>query len=251
MYKLNKLYFVECIDSTESPHTNALALYNDTATKLKITDDSVETKYFEFKTKEDFFLILDSIYKDEITNSNILIHIYTHGSSKLDGIIGNDKKLITWEEIQNLTRKINIKSKNGLYLILALCHGIYIGEKISIKKKAPFNSLIASKYEEYVTDIYKLFHTFYSNLVFDNNIVRAFKEAQVAEDTFFYKNTNICVQDAFKSLLEKREKHLPILYKEYLKNVLGEKISFEEFDKINRQTFPEIIKNMEEEFFIK
>lgn len=249
--QINKFYIIECLDSLESSQTNAFSLFNDTVEKLKIVDNSVETEYFEFETKENFLYVLDSIAEKDITKSNILIHIYTHGSSQLDGLLGKDKRLISWEEIQNKTRKINVKSENGLYLILALCHGKYIGEKIDINQKAPFNSLIASNHEEYIDDIYNLFQKFYNNLVFDNNIVRAFIEAQTDNDTFYYKDTKTCVEEAVKSIFQKREKLLPHLYEIYLKETNAEKISFQEFDKINMATFPEIIKKMEREFFIK
>ncbi|WP_294249492.1 hypothetical protein, partial [uncultured Chryseobacterium sp.] len=248
--KLNKFYFIECIDSQESSQTNGFALYNDTVIKLKIVDKSIETEYFEFKTKEEFLNILDYIHEKDINKNNILIHIYTHGSSNHDGLLDDDKKLISWEEVLNKSRKINVKSENGLYLILALCHGKYIGEKIDIKQKAPFNSLIASNHEELVSDIYNLFQKFYNNLVFDNDIIKAFIDAQSDGDKFYYKNTNKCVQDAFKSLLEKRELLLPDLYKDFLETT-GQKISFQEFDNINKTTLSELIKKMEEQFFIK
>lgn len=249
--QINSLYFIECIDLNESKNTNALALYNDTVSKMKIIDKNIDTEYFSIETKNDFLNRLDWINEKDIVNKNVLIHIYLHGSKNLDGLIANDKILITWQEIQEKTRKINVKSHNGLFLTLALCYGKYIGEKINTRLKAPFNSLIASNYKEYVGDIYYLFQKFYNNLIFDNNIVRAFTEAQTEKDKFYFKNTYNVVEDAIKSYIHKREKILPNLYQEFLQTENAPKISFEEFNLLNRLALPDILKNMENEFFIK
>ena len=174
-----------------------------------------------------------------------------HGSKDLDGLLANDRILITWQEILEKTRSINVKSHNRLFLILALCHGKYIGEEINIKLKSPFNSLIASNYEEYVDDIYNLFQKFYNNLIFDNNVVRAFTEAQTEKDSYFFKNTYKIVEEVFEKYVQEREQILPKLYQEFLQIENAPKISFEEFDLLNKRTLPEILQNMENEFFIR
>ena len=248
--QITNFYFIECLDSKELNATNAFSLYDDIVRKMKLIDNNIDTEYFEIKTKEEFLNRFDWIYSKEIEKGNVLIHIYLHGSKHHDGLLANDQTLITWEEILEKSRSINIKSKNGLFLILALCHGKYIGEHIKIKLKSPFNSLIASNYEELVEDIYSLFEKFYNNLVYDNNIVRAFIEAQTDEDNYYFKNTNKIIEESYKSLLEKREQILPQLYKEFIASENAPKISFEEFDKINMKTFVDILDNMEKDFFI-
>lgn len=249
--QVNALYFIDCIDEKEPKSTNALSLYNDTVNKMKIIDNNIDTEYFTIETKKDFLNTLSLINEKEIQNKNVLIHIYLHGSKNLDGLVANDKILISWVEIQEKTRDINIKTRNGLFLILALCHGKYIGEKINIKLKSPFNKLIASNYEEYVDDIYNLFHKFYSNLIFDNNVIRAFEEAQTEKDKFYFKDTYTVVSDAFSSIIKKRETDLPLLYKEFLNTENAPKITFEEYDNLIKMTYPEILNNMENEFYIK
>ncbi|HBV17517.1 hypothetical protein NG800_010960 [Epilithonimonas ginsengisoli] len=249
--QVNNFYFIECIDPNESKSTNALALYNDIVSKMNIFDSDIDTEYFEIETKTDFLNRLDWIEGKDITNKNVLIHIYLHGSKNRDGLLANDRILITWQEILEKTRSINVKSHNKLFLILALCHGKHIGEKLNIKLKSPFNSLIASNYEEYVDDIYNLFQKFYNNLVFDNNVVRAFTEAQTEKDNYFFKNTHKIIEEVFKKYVQEREQILPKLYQEFLQIENAPKISFKEYDILNKRTLPEILQNMENEFFIR
>ncbi|GEM_PF-1919793 len=249
--QISNFYFIECLDSNELNSTNARSLYNDSVSRMKINDANIDTGYFEIKTKKQFLETLDFIESKNVESKNTLIHIYLHGSRDLDGLIDNDKTLISWEEILEKCRAINIKSKNGLFLILALCHGKYIGTKINIRQKAPFNSLIASKNEEFVEKIYNLFEKFYNNLVFDNNIYKAFSEAQTDCDNFYFQNTNLVVAEAYKSLIKKREQMLPKMYQEFLSTENAPKLSFEQFEEQNRITFPAILNKMKEEFFIK
>lgn len=249
--QLDKFFFIECIDPEDTNDTRAIALYEDAVLKMKIIDENIECQYFEIETKQDLLDTFDIIGEKEIKDTNVLIHISMHGSADRDGLLANDSKLITWEEVLDKARFINVKSKNGLFLILAVCHGSYIGEKISIKKKSPFNMILSSQYEESLMDIYNLFQNIYNKLVFDNNLVNAFVDAKTQDDKFYYKNTEATVNDAFRSLIGKREKLLPILYQEYIKSTGDQKISFEDFEKLNKSTFPQILKNMEIEFYIK
>ena len=42
--QVNNFYFIECIDPHESKSTNALALYNDIVSKMKIIDSDIDTE---------------------------------------------------------------------------------------------------------------------------------------------------------------------------------------------------------------
>ena len=249
-FEVDKIFFIDCPDTKEPVNNNALTLYTETVSQFNKIRPNVEIDHFLIDSKEEFLNVFQLINEKDLKEKNIIIHVYLHGSKDKNGLVANDKKLITWKEIQNEIRKINIQSSNGLFLIMALCHGSYLAEKLNLFLKSPFNSLIASKYEEYVVDIYSLFHKFYSNLLFNSNLVTAFTDAEKDSDNFKFKNTENIAVKAFKSIVEKRVEYLPNLYYEYLEKS-KHKISFEEFDIMQKSKYPEMIKLMEENFFIQ
>ena len=142
-YKINNIYVIDCIDKNEAQSKGAKALYDDTISRIKFIDENVKTEYFLIDNKQQFIDTLTTIKNKDIENKNVLVHIYLHGSNK--GLVANDEVDITWEEIKNITREINIKTDNKLFLILANCYGSYFESKPDLSKKVPFNSIISSR----------------------------------------------------------------------------------------------------------
>lgn len=191
-YKINNIYIIDCIDKREAQSKGAKSLYDDIVSKVKYVDSNVETGYFLINSKKQFLETLIAIEKKEIENKNVLVHVYLHGSE--EGLFANDNKLITWDEIKDITRKINIKTGNKLFLVLANCYGSYFESKPDLSKKAPFNSIISSRYEEKTENIYNLFENFYNSLVLEqDDIVKVYLKAK-KESNFYFKNVNTIIQ---------------------------------------------------------
>lgn len=186
-YKVTNIYFIECVDDREGNAIGAKSLYDDLVSKLKYIDKNADTDYFQIDKKSDFLKTLDKIYEKSIDEKRILIHIL-HGSE--EGLQTNDKEVTSWEEIINRVRNINIKSNNGLFLVLANCYGSYIGKDIGkhLDKISPFNTIISSRYEEKVGDIYKIFEEFYQKLLSGANVFNAFlKDEENSNNKFYIK----------------------------------------------------------------
>lgn len=246
-FELNNLYFIDCVDDSESSNSNGLTLYGETISNIGCLNHSIDTEYFAIDTKADFLNVIGEIYSKKIENRNVLLHIYLHGSLNLDGLLANDKILITWEELLEETRRINVKTRNGLFLVMAMCYGRYIGENINVSLKAPFNSLIASKYEEDVRDIYNLFHKFYNNLIFDKNLINAYEEAHTENDKFYFTNTIIILQKAFNNVSEKISSMKS--YEEFVKeNCIN--IEYEEYQALLENAKLEFASKIEQDFLI-
>lgn len=211
-YRLDSIYVIECVDKNETQNKSAKSLYDDIISKIKYKEPNIETQYYSIDSKKQFIDTLTNIKNKDIEDKTVLIHFYLHGSEK--GLVANDNILINWEEIKDITREINIKTNNRLFLILANCYGSFFERNPNFKKKAPFNSIISSKYEEKVDGIYSLFEKFYNSLVMqDNNVVKAYLEAK-GDDRFFFKNTNALV-DALFEIKGYPKEYIPIIFKEY------------------------------------
>ncbi|MDT9498437.1 hypothetical protein [Capnocytophaga canimorsus] len=206
-YNLNNIYVIECVDKNESTTMGAKALYEDVINRIKYNNSDIETNYYSVDTKIDFLNTLDNILKKEIQEKSVLLHIYIHGS-KENGLQTNDEEFTSWKELREKFRKINIKTKNRLFVVLANCHGSYIGLDIGseLDKKSPFNSLISSQYEEKVSDINELFLDFYEKIFKGGNVVEGFCSVQ-NDKKFYFKN--------IKSFIE--------FYLECKKNDIGNK----------------------------
>lgn len=208
-YRLNKIYVIECVDKNETQNKSAKSLYDDIISKMKYKDSNVETEYYSIVSKKQFIDTLINIKNKDIKDKTVLIHFYLHGSEK--GLMTNDRIFITWKEIKDITREINIKTNNKLFLILANCYGSFFERKPDLTKRAPFNSIISSKYEESVDDIYNFFERFYNNLVTeDNNIVFAYLNAK-GDDKFFFKCVETIVQE-----ISKKRRFPSNLFEDYL-----------------------------------
>ena len=212
-YRLDSIYVIECVDNNEMQNKSARSLYNDMISKIKYKYPNIETEYYSIDSKKQFIRILTGITDKNIKDRTVLIHFYLHGSK--EGLVANDDILISWKEIKDITREINIKTNNKLFLILANCYGSFFETEPDLTKKAPFNSIISSKYEEKVDGIYSLFEKFYNSLVMqDNNVVEAYLKAK-GDDRFFFKNTNALV-DALFEIKGYPKEYIPIILKKYL-----------------------------------
>ncbi|WP_454948230.1 hypothetical protein [Capnocytophaga leadbetteri] len=211
-YRVDNIYVIECVDKNETQNKSAKSLYDDIISKIKYKEPNIETEYYSIDSKEQFIRILTGIIDKNIKDRTVLIHFYLHGSE--EGLVANDD-IISWKEIKDITREINIKTNNKLFLILANCYGSFFETELDLTKKAPFNSIISSKYEEKVDGIYSFFEKFYNSLVMqDNNVVKAYLEAK-GDDGFFFKNTNALV-DALFEIKGYPKEYIPITFKEYL-----------------------------------
>ncbi|WP_407534704.1 hypothetical protein [Elizabethkingia miricola] len=247
---LKNIYFIDVFDSEVDKSISTHTLYMETVSNFNFVDANVNHKIFQLSSKEELFNKIEQI-KNEIQKSDYtLLYLSIHGSCDLDGIISTNKELISWEELKDKTREINIKTNDRFFIILASCHGKYIGEKINLKNKSPFRAIIASKYEVYSKDIYNIFHDFFQSLLYDNNIIEAFKKIQDNQKLFFYTDTHKALEYGFKKFIENKDKKYPKLYQEYLSENRKPHYSYNEYRNLLDSKIPEILENIEKDFFI-
>lgn len=193
-YKPTNIYVIECVDKDEINTMGAKALYDDVISKIKYTNSDIETEYFSVETKDDFLNTLDNICQKEIQDKKVLLHIYIHGDEQ-NGLQTNDEKFTSWKELREKCRKINIKTENRLFLVLANCHGSYIGLEIGseLHMKSPFNTVISSQYEEKIGDICELFQKFYQELLNGNDIIQI-SVSMEKDKNFYIKETKVLIE---------------------------------------------------------
>jgi len=99
-------------------------LYEDIAT-FKGFSDSPSIEYKRLSTKHEVFVALDEIKEYCRRGGYPIIHFEVHGGKEGGVYIGNTEENITWSELVEVLREINIISRNNLGVVMAGCYGLY------------------------------------------------------------------------------------------------------------------------------
>ncbi len=149
METTRKIGLIGVIQSLPTSHAQTGAdLYNDII-KRKIEGLSEERKilnqFFNVTSNEQFIDSLKYFVANApVVSNGILIHLETHGSSNLDGLILADGSLIKWKELDDIFRDINIITKNNLFISMANCYGRYLFNGADPYKKNSISSMYFS-----------------------------------------------------------------------------------------------------------
>lgn len=137
---------------------------NEILNSVRFEDKRIKTYFYSAYNKNEFLNALADIFGK--CNNNLFIpilQIETHGYE--DGIRLPSDEIITWQELLNETRKINIVLKNKLALFICACQGNSIIGAIDPSKRAPFKFLISSFKILYPDDILIAFEEFYNSFL--------------------------------------------------------------------------------------
>ena len=149
----------------------------------------------------------------EYMNGGILIHFEMHGSENREGLILADNSFISWFEITELLRIININSKNQLYVTMATCYGRYIFRGMEMDKKTPFSGYISASKEVIVEEILGDFKILFEDLIQSGNLVYSYLELEKQGSNFYYKDSKAVFEEnfeAFKNNLEFKKQILEL-----------------------------------------
>ena len=114
------------------------------------------------KSKEEFFKAIDNLCKELIEPTLVTLHLDTHGCE--DGIgIDRFDNFITWHELYEHIRPINIKLHNTLMIVMSVCVGAGIMTCLEPNNRAPFMAFIGNTRSVLFSDAAKGFPLFYKN----------------------------------------------------------------------------------------
>ena len=105
-----------------------------------------------------------------------ILHLDMHGDRSNGLEIGRNGEMVSWKEIIEWLRPINIRLKNNLVLIITACHGLYVIEPISIREPTPLFCLIAPQEEIKFHEIDDAIGPFYRELIETRSLDKAFEK---------------------------------------------------------------------------
>jgi len=193
------------IESLHGERKTGLELYED-CIRRKITYQNKDFthSYHAVNTKDELLEIINYIiYNSPHMHGGVLIHLEMHGDENKKGLILSDQSLVTWVELIEKFRDINIITKDNLFITMATCFGRYLYLGVDPYKKSPFSGYISASIAVYPDEIVEKFFILFENLIDKGNLVKAYLDMEKTESNFYYKDRKRAFDEAFQSVLEK------------------------------------------------
>jgi hypothetical protein len=188
------------------------SLDNERRTGTELYNDSIK-RYIEFhnsKMTHNLHIVNSKLELIEILNyyvcnslympGGLLIHFEMHGAEDRSGLVLSDGSLITWVELVELFRKININTTNNLHLSLATCYGRYLYKGVDFKMKSPYSSYISSSTTAKPIEIIEQFSILFDNLISNGNLVKAYLDMEQLGTKFYYKDSETTFEVGFRNM---------------------------------------------------
>ena len=139
------------IQSLENERLTGSELYNDCIKRrIDLQGLNFTHRLFDVKNKAELLNLLKQYGQNApLYEEGLLFHLEMHGEDQQNGLILSNGELITWNELVDLFREINIKTNNNLYVTMATCYGRYMYQGVDPYKKSPYAAFISASSEVY------------------------------------------------------------------------------------------------------
>ena len=178
-------------------------IYNDVIRRRidGLQDQSIKMmhSFFNSNSKQEF---IDALKYYDANASTIpgglLIHLETHGSADFDGLVLADNSLITWKELIDIFREINIKTCNKLFITMANCNGRFLLNGADPYKKSPYQAYISASNEVSSDEILEKFSILFEHLIGSGDLISAYMALEANKTNFYYKDSEMTFEESIK-----------------------------------------------------
>jgi hypothetical protein len=183
-------------------------LYNDTIRMqieyIQAQNIKMKHSFHNIENKEALIDILKFYgVNSAYMQGGIVIHLEIHGLDNLEGLILKNGSTISWEELSDLFRDINVNTFNKLYITMATCYGRYLYKGVDSKKKSPYSGYISASQEVTTGEVMEDFTLLFQSLIGNNNLVKSYLELDERGSNFYYKDSKRIFEENFQSVIEK------------------------------------------------
>lgn len=200
----NKVYIIQSLfENDKKTGTN---LYNDLLRWHEYQLKPFSSELIDVYDKKSFKESLDLIKRNIEQEKQIpYIHFEIHGNR--EGFVISSNENISWNELADKLREINILIKNNLFISLATCYGAYIFNALTPFDKVPFYAYIGPDGEIFENDIEVCFNSYFEILLreFDfRPALEALNKENNNKDVFYdYKSSEDIFELIANRLIEK------------------------------------------------
>jgi hypothetical protein len=233
-------------------------LYNDVIRRRidGLQDQSIKMmhSFFNSKSKQEFIDALRYFDANATTiPGGLLIHLETHGSADLDGLVLADNSLITWKELIDIFREINIKTCNKLFITMANCNGRFLLNGADPYKKSPYQAYISASTEVSSSEILEKFSILFEHLIGSGDLISAYRALEADKTNFFYKDSEKTFEESIKMYVNDPSKMTNLndwmeTYPELKELFPNGELKQESIDKIRELVFNDIYNAQREAF---
>lgn len=161
-----------------------------------------EIIYVKLNAKEDIYDCLMKI-ESESSDKHPIIHFEMHGN--IDFLSTTDfyprqkdvNELISWRDLAYFLRKINIQTKNNLFVTLAVCVGASLIRSFSPNRAAPVSCYIGSYSAIIVPNLEISYNAFYKSFLTDGDLDKATAIINQASKAWFDVHYEECLKEGF------------------------------------------------------
>jgi hypothetical protein len=131
-------------------------------------------QFVEPKTKAELLAGLDAVERCARAGLKPIIHFDTHGNADSGIYITASGEFVSWQQLVDKLRRINVATQNNLGVVSAACFGMHVIKPINVGEATPFFALVAP--EKTVSFGYIEQHAtrFYQDLFDNGDLVAAY-----------------------------------------------------------------------------
>lgn len=254
--KISHIFVIQSLPNDDRP--TGKELYDDVIRRhidfLQPESLKMTHAFFDPQDKTAFIEILKYIK----TNSSylaggLLIHFEIHGNSNQDGLVFADQSFMSWTELVELLRPINVETSNNLFITLATCYGRYLYQGVDPFEKSPYQAYISASKEIKTFEVLENFNNLFEILIESGDLIYAYTEHEKNNSPFFYKDSlttfNETIQTFLNNLSSDPEQRNRIIDHPVIQEqIRNRQVDQTTLDSIIKAAFNEIIRRQAEAF---
>lgn len=135
--------------------------------------------------------------------NGLVLHLEMHGDKELKGLVLSNGQLISWLELVDLFRVINIGTCNNLYITMATCNGREIYTAADPHQKSPYAAYISASMTVDNSQIAEAFFRLFDNLLDSGNLITAYLNMERIGSNFYYKDSKTTFEEGFYDTMQR------------------------------------------------
>jgi hypothetical protein len=231
---------IAVIESLEGEWLTGEDIYNNIIIpQISAYGSDIQHNYYKVPSKKDFINVLKYYEANgRYLLGGLLIHLEMHGNTEEIGL--SDGSGITWAELIDLLRVINVATCNKLYITMATCKGRYLYQGVDPYQKSPYSGYISASKTITNGEIFDNFSLLFSILVKSGNLLEAYQEMEKTNSNFFYKDSETVFEENFKIVSENSNYRNKIIKQaKEIAQSLGQPVP--EDDNISEQLYQQVL----------